>query len=134
MRKFFKENKRIIIIAIGLEILGYISLVLAGYPHALSLMLGFAFLAPTIAASFAKDKIIGRFLLGFIIVGGKLVIDLALVLILITVSPPHREELELGLAVMVWSILLLGVMLAGMAGAIVGGVLAIIKEKIIRKI
>ncbi|TSC53949.1 MAG: hypothetical protein LiPW16_234 [Microgenomates group bacterium LiPW_16] len=126
MRKLFRENKRIIGIAVGIEILGYLS-ALVGYPHALSLVLGFAFLAPTIAACFAKDKIIGRFLLGFIIVGGKLVIDLTLGWILLTVFPPHREEM--GMTVVFWTVILASVVIAGLAGAVIGGILAIIKEK-----
>lgn len=125
-RKLFRENKRIIGVAVGIEILGYLS-ALVGYPHALSLMLGFAFLAPTVAAFFAKDKIIGRFLLGFIIVGGKLVFDLTLALVLLTVFPPHREEL--GMVVGFGIPILVTVILAGLVGAVVGGVFGIIKEK-----
>lgn len=123
MRKLFKENKRVISIAIGLEILSYISFI-AGYPHALPLMLGFAFLAPAIAACFAKDK---RFLLGFIIVGGKLVFDLTLALVLLTVFPPQREEL--GMTVVFGAVILASVVIAGLAGAVVGGVFGMIKER-----
>jgi len=132
VRKFFRENKRIISVAIGLEILSYVGFIFYSYEYALYLVLSFAFLAPLTAAFLAKGKTLSRFLLGFIIVGGKLLTDLILGRIILTISPPQREEL--GLTVMIWSIILSGVILVGLAGAVIGGVLAIIKEKIIRKI
>lgn len=128
MRKLFKENKRIISVAIGLEILGYVLAVLAGYGYALNLMFGFAFLAPAIAVFLAKDKIIVRFLLGFIIVGSRLIFDLVMAWILVVVFPPRPEEL--GMVVGFGIPILVTVILAGLVGAVIGGVLAIIKEKI----
>jgi len=127
VRKFFRENKRIISVAIGLEILSYVGFIFYSYKYALYFVLSFAFLAPLTAALLAKGKTLSRFLLGFIIVGGKLLIDLILGRIILAISPPQREEW--GLTIMIWSIIVLGVILAGLAGAVVGGILAIIKEK-----
>jgi len=127
MRKLFKENKKIVSLAIGLEILGYVLAILAGYGYALNLMFGFAFLAPAIAVFLAKDKIFGRFFLGFIIIGSRLIFDLAMAWVLVVVFPP--EPGELGLIVGFGIPILVAVIFAGLVGAVIGGVIAIIKEK-----
>lgn len=127
MRKLFRENKKIISLAIGLEILGYLSAIV-GYPgRFLFFMLGFAFLAPLTAALLAKGKILSRFLLGFTVVGSRLIFDLAIAWILVVVFPPGPEEL--GMVVGFGIPILVTVILAGLAGAVIGGVFGIIKEK-----
>lgn len=127
MQNFLEQNKRIICIAIGLKILGSISLVfgtLAGSGLTFTYVFGFTFLAPAIAACFAEDK---RFLLGFIIVGSGLLLDLILLLIL---APLSSQPEESGMAVVFGAVLLLVAAFAGLVGTVVGGVLGIIKEKI----